>query len=535
MFELFENLGLGDNFDETFDHEGRARDAYQSILHFVNSTPREELLRRARLKDQVFRDEGITFSLSGTERPFPLDLLPRIISAEEWLHLEAGIVQRVRALDAFLDDVYGGGEILKDDIVPAKRVLSSHHFHREAFGLQPQNGVRIHLAGIDLVRDDQGEMRVLEDNVRIPSGASYVVENRKAMAHLFPEIFASYSVRAVSGYPLQLLNALRASGPAGIVEPNIVVMTPGMYNSAYFEHSFLARQMGIELVEGRDLICRNQKVYLKTTAGEMPVHVIYRRVDDEFLDPLHFRPDSLIGCPGLLNSARAGNVTIANAVGNGVADDKAIYPYVPKMIEYYLGEKSLLKDVATFDLEIPCQLAEALERREELVFKPADGSGGYGIVIGPTATDGQLQEVTTALKDNPRGWVAQELVNLSTLPTWTGESFGPRHVDLRPFAINTGGKISVLPGGLTRVALVEGSMIVNSSQGGGSKDTWVLAPSKGEQDDFGSSTWNPPSSGAKSIATLTGPGLTDVVPRHMQELQQQQAKSQPGTDGDHAL
>jgi uncharacterized circularly permuted ATP-grasp superfamily protein len=329
------------------------------------------------------------------------------------------------------------------------------------------------VAGIDVVRGHDGRFRVLEDNIRCPSGVSYVLENRRLMARILPQLFMSHRVMPVSQYPGRLLAALRAAAPAGVADPTVVVLTPGVYNAAFFEHSFLARQMGVELVEGRDIICQHNRVYMRTASGQEPVHVIYRRIDDDFLDPLHFRPDSIVGCPGILNAARAGHVTIANAVGTGVADDKLTYTYMPDVIRYYLGEEPILPNVDTYRLDDPDQLAHALEHLDELVVKPVAGSGGYGILIGPQASQEQLDEARRAIRSDPRAWTAQQVVTLSTAPTAVGNRLVPRHLDLRPFAINDGNDIWVLPGGLTRVALVEGSVVVNSSQGGGSKDTWV--------------------------------------------------------------
>jgi uncharacterized circularly permuted ATP-grasp superfamily protein len=396
--------------------------------------------------------------------------------------IEQGVRQRVRALEAFLADVYGPGEVLNDGVIPRRLVSSATHFHREVAGIEPANGVRIHVAGIDLVRDQHGDFRVLEDNLRTPSGISYVVENRRAMTHVFPELFASHRVRPVASYPARLLEALRAAAPESAVDPTVVVLTPGIYNSPYFEHSFLARQMGVELVEGRDLVCMDGVVYMRTTAGERRVDLIYRRIDDDYLDPLHFRPDSILGCPGILNAARAGNVTIANAAGNGVADDKAVYPFVPTLIEYYLGERPVLANVLTYRLDEPDVLADVLTRLDQLVLKPVDGSGGYGLVIGPLASDEELARLRPRVLAHPRGWIAQEIVQLSTSPTHCGDGMAPRHVDLRPFAVNDGHDVWVVPGGLTRVALPAGSLVVNSSQGGGSKDTWVLTEADGRQE-----------------------------------------------------
>jgi uncharacterized circularly permuted ATP-grasp superfamily protein len=359
-------------------------------------------------------------------------------------------------------------------VVPRSLLTTSAGFCRPAYGFQPPNGVRIHLAGIDLVRDQAGVMRVLEDNLRVPSGISYVVENRRTMARVFPGLFLEQEVHPVASYPGQLLDALRRSAPAGVEEPTVVLLTPGVHNPAYFEHAFLARKMGIELVEGRDLFCRDHVLYMRSVGGEQRVDVVYRRVNDEFLDPVHFRSDSVVGSPGILNAARVGNVTIANAIGNGVADDKLTYTYVPALIEYYLGEQPLLPNVATYRLDDPDVRSECLARLDQLVVKPVEGSGGAGIVIGPHASDAELAAVREQVLADPRAWIAQELVLLSTSPAQLGDRLLPRHVDLRPFAVNDGEQVRVLPGGLTRVALREGSLIVNSSQGGGSKDTWVL-------------------------------------------------------------
>ncbi len=464
-------------WDEMFETGGPPRAPYADLHDALQALSVEDFERRCAARDRSFRDQGITFSVSGDERPFPLDLVPRILSAAEWAVIEAGVTQRVLALEAFLADVYGPGEILRDGIVPRRLITSSANFMRAAAGIDPPNGVRVHVAGIDLVRGGDGRFRVLEDNLRTPSGISYVVENRRTMARLFPELFASHRVRPVDAYPSRLLEALRAAAPAGVADPTVVVLTPGIYNSAYFEHTFLATQMGVELVEGRDLICRGNVVYMRSTEGEQRVDVVYRRIDDDYLDPLHCRAESVVGCPGIINAARAGKVTIANGPGNGVADDKLVYTYVPAMISYYLGEEPTIPNVDTYRLDDPDQLAYALERLDRLVFKPVDGSGGYGLVIGPQASDEQLAGVRRALVANPRAWIAQHVVELSTAPTQVGDRLRPRHVDLRPFVVNDGERMWVVPGGLTRVALPEGSLVVNSSQGGGSKDTWVLAGS----------------------------------------------------------
>ncbi|MFT4086705.1 MAG: circularly permuted type 2 ATP-grasp protein [Gordonia sp. (in: high G+C Gram-positive bacteria)] len=458
-----------------FRPDGTVRPPYRGIGAAIKELSPADMKVRLDALGRAFIDQGVTFSLSGQERPFPLDPVPRVISAAEWSRLEEGIAQRVRALEMFLDDVYGEQRILDDGIVPRRLIYSCEHFHRQAAGIRPPNGVRIHVAGIDLIRDEKGDFRVLEDNVRSPSGVSYVMENRRTMARVFPDLFASHRVRAVRDYPSHLLRALQASAAGNVSDPTVVVLTPGVANSAYFEHSLLARQMGVELVEGRDLFCRDNVVYMRTTAGESRVDVIYRRIDDAFLDPMQFRPDSMLGVAGVVNAARAGNVVISSAVGNGVADDKLVYTYVPEIIRYYLGEEPKLGNVETLRCWLPDECDEAIRRIDELVVKPVEGSGGYGIVFGPSATKAEIKKLKQQIRDYPRGWIAQPLINLSTTPIVAGERLSPRHVDLRPFAVNDGESVWVLPGGLTRVALTEGSLVVNSSQGGGSKDTWVLA------------------------------------------------------------
>jgi uncharacterized circularly permuted ATP-grasp superfamily protein len=463
-------------FDEMFDAQGNVRGPYKGIYAELAPSDASDLQARAEALARAFIDQGITFSLSGQERPFPLDLVPRVISAAEWTRLERGIVQRVKALEMYLDDIYGDQEILNDGVIPRRLVTSCEHFHRQAVGIVPPNGVRIHVAGIDLIKDEKGTWRVLEDNLRSPSGVSYVMENRRTMARVFPNLFATHRVRAVDDYASHLLRALRNSAATNEADPTVVVLTPGVYNSAYFEHSLLARQMGVELVEGRDLFCRDNQVYMRTTEGERQVDVIYRRIDDIYLDPLQFRADSVLGVAGLVNAARAGNVVISSAIGNGVGDDKLVYTYVPTMIEYYLGEKPLLANVDTFRCWLDDEREEVLDRVGELVIKPVEGSGGYGIVFGPEASEKELAAVSKKIRDDPRSWIAQPMMELSTVPTRIDNSLAPRYVDLRPFAVNDGDDVWVLPGGLSRVALVEGSRVVNSSQGGGSKDTWVLAP-----------------------------------------------------------
>ena len=516
VFGGYSDVGrYGLAFDEMFDGDGGLRGPYKGIHKALAPSDAGELEARSDALGRAFVDQGITFSLSGQERPFPLDLVPRVIAAAEWNKLERGITQRVKALEMFLADIYGDQEILRDGVVPKRLVTSCEHFHREAFGIVPPNGVRIHVAGIDLVRDAEGTFRVLEDNLRSPSGVSYVMENRRTMARVFPDLFASHRVRAVGDYATHLLRALRAAAAINEADPTVVVLTPGVANSAYFEHSLLARLMGVELVEGRDLFCRDNVVYMRTTEGERQVDVIYRRIDDDYLDPMQFRPDSVLGVAGLVNAARAGNVVISSAVGNGVGDDKLTYTYVPTIIEYYLHEKPLLANVDTYRCWLPEECEEVLDRVDELVIKPVEGSGGYGIVFGPDASAKELNAITRKIKADPRGWIAQPVVQLSTVPTKIGDQLVPRHVDLRPFAVNDGDDVWVLPGGLTRVALPEGSLVVNSSQGGGSKDTWVLASrSSSEERELGGQeiVSEPPS----SPTAPQGPELTSS------QIQQQQ-------------
>ncbi|WP_210508175.1 circularly permuted type 2 ATP-grasp protein [Naasia sp. SYSU D00057] len=467
-------------WDEMFeiapDGEGHgvARDHYREIHSALARMTQSELRGRTEALASSYLAQGVTFDFAGEERPFPLDAVPRVIDQQEWSRIDSGVKQRVRALEAFLADVYGPQRAVRDGVIPASLLTSSSHYHRQAAGIEPANGVRIQVSGIDLIRDEAGDWRVLEDNVRVPSGVSYVISNRRVMAQTLPELFVSMRVRPVGDYPNRLFQALRASAPAGVEDPTVVVLTPGVYNSAYFEHTLLARLMGVELVEGRDLFCSGGRVFMRTTAGPTRVDVIYRRVDDEFLDPLQFRADSMLGSPGLMLAARLGNVTIANAVGNGVADDKLVYTYLPDLIRYYLGEDAILPNVQTWRLEDPGALEEVLDRLDELVVKPVDGSGGKGLVVGPAASRAELDALRTRLLGDPRGWIAQPVVQLSTIPTLVEDGVRPRHADLRPFAVNDGDDVWVLPGGLTRVALPEGQLVVNSSQGGGSKDTWVV-------------------------------------------------------------
>lgn len=470
-------------YDEMYAAGGTLREDYSGVHQVLSDLTLADVHTRAETMSRSFLDRGVTFDFAGEERAWPLDLVPRVIPPGEWEMLSAGVAQRVRAVEAFLHDIYGPMQIIHDGVVPRSLITTSAHFHREVHGFEPPGGVRVHISGIDLVRDDAGTFRVLEDNVRVPSGVSYVLENRRAIAKGLPEAFSGTALRPVEEYPRRLLAALRRTAPEDVDDPTVVLLTPGVYNSAYFEHTLLASMMGIELVEGRDLLCRGNRVYMRTTEGEQRVDVIYKRLDDDFLDPLQFRPDSMLGVPGLVNAARAGNVTIANAVGNGVADDKLVYTYMPQIIRYYLGEGPIIPNVDTFRLEETDAREEVMDRLEEVVVKPVDGSGGKGLVIGPQASAAELAALRAKVLADPRGWIAQPVLQLSTVPTLGEEGFGPRHVDLRPFAVHDGEEVWVLPGGLTRVALEEGSLVVNSSQGGGSKDTWVIeqGASQGEQ------------------------------------------------------
>ena len=474
--ELFKDYGPVAGYDEMFDMSADAvRETYVGVSAKFEAMGATEVRHRADALASAYLDQGVTFGVAGEERPFPLDIVPRLIEADQWDVVDRGVQQRVKALEAFLADVYGAGEVFDDGVIPRAVVTTSPHFHRVVAGLEPPNGVRIHVAGVDLIRDVDGQFRVLEDNVRVPSGVSYVMTNRRALSAALPEAFADHRIRPVVQYSRALLAALRRCAPAGISDPTVVVLTPGVYNSAYYEHALLARTMGVELVEGRDLICRGGHVLMRTTRGLAPVHVIYRRIDDDFLDPQQFRADSALGVAGIINAARLGHVTLANAVGNGVADDKLLYTYVPDLIRYYLREEPVLANVHTWRLGDEEARTEVLDRLQELVLKPVDGSGGKGIVIGPAASTAELGDLRRKVLADPRAWIAQPVISLSTVPTLVEQGIRPRHVDLRPFAVNDGDKVWVLPGGLTRVALPEGELIVNSSRGGGSKDTWVMA------------------------------------------------------------
>lgn len=469
----------GKGFCELTTAEG-PRTHYQPLAARFEEMDLEDIESRARMVESLFRRQGITFAVyddaeEGVERTWPLDIVPRIVPADEWAVLEEGLTQRVRALNAFLDDIYCGEQsIVEDEVIPRWLIDSSSGYLPEAHGIDVPFGARCVISGIDLVRDADGTYCVLEDNLRVPSGISYVLENRVAMTRALPKAFSRYRVRSVGHFGASLLRTLQALSPSARSDPTVVVLTPGVFNSAYFEHAFLARQMGVELVEGRDLVVDDHVVYTRTTKGLQRVDVIYSRVGDQFIDPVAFRPDSVLGVPGLMAAVRSGNVSVANAAGNGVADDKGVYPYVPDMIRFYLGEEPVLPNAVTYLPWEPDQLDLILDRIDELVVKPVAEAGGYGIVFGPAASDRELEELADTLRSDPRGYIAQEVVELSTHPTFTGSGLAPRHIDLRPFVLASD-RVEVVPGGLTRVALREGSMVVNSSQGGGSKDTWVLA------------------------------------------------------------
>ncbi|MDM0058103.1 circularly permuted type 2 ATP-grasp protein [Variovorax fucosicus] len=476
-------------FDEMYEklpYAGAAiRSHYQRYDQWLAKQPGEVMRSRREEAEMIFRRVGITFAVygakdedgSGTERLIPFDLLPRIIPAHEWAEMEKGLVQRVNALNRFIYDVYHDQDIVKAGIIPAEQINNNAQFRPEMIGVSVPNNVYSSIAGIDIIRapdsDGNGEYYVLEDNLRVPSGVSYMLENRKMMMRLFPDLFNQNRVAPVAHYPDLLLETLRAIAPPATAEPTVVVLTPGMYNSAYFEHAFLAQQMGVELVEGQDLFVKDDFVYMRTTRGPKRVDVIYRRVDDDFLDPEVFRPTSTLGCAGLMRAYRAGNVAISNAVGTGVADDKSIYPYVPKMIEFYLGEKPILKNVPTYMCRNKDELDYVVANMKDLVVKEVHGAGGYGMLIGPASTQAEIEDFKKAVLAKPDGYIAQPTLSLSTSPTFVDAGIAPRHIDLRPFVLS-GKEVQMVPGGLTRVALKEGSLIVNSSQGGGTKDTWVL-------------------------------------------------------------
>lgn len=473
-------------YDEMLAGAGRPRPAYHRLYEHLQALGPEELQRRHDLAMQMFRNHGITFAVypdaQGTEKVFPFDIIPRVLSARTWRHLEQGLEQRLRALNLFLDDVYGPKLILKQRGVMPEIVLTSSLYLREIEGLPVPHGIHSHVAGIDLVRDEKGHFLVLEDNLRTPSGVSYVLANRHVMKSVMPDLFAGYQVRPVEGYVHELLRLLRWLAPSGVDDPTVVLLTPGLNNSAYYEHLYLAKQMGIELVEGTDLVVDQDHVFMRTTQGLRPVHVIYRRIDDAWLDPIFGRQESLVGVAGLVNAYRAGHVAIANALGNGVADDKAVYALVPKIIRYYLDEDPILPNVETFICADETQRRHVLANLERLVVKTVDGSGGYGMLIGPESTSAEREDFKRRIAARPRSFIAQPVVALSVQPVLDGGRLRRTHQDLRPFVL-TGPDVTVTSGGLTRVALKPGSLVVNSSQGGGSRDTWVMTEDSADADD----------------------------------------------------
>jgi uncharacterized circularly permuted ATP-grasp superfamily protein len=470
-------------FDEIWGHGGpeHPRAEFASLSRWVADTPQEELHRRQQSAEATFRQLGITFAVYGdsdaAERIIPFDIVPRVFLHDEWTRLSEGLVQRVEAINAFLEDIYGDRRILAEGVIPAELVLMNEQFRPEVAGVRPPHGVWAHICGIDLVRTGPDEFYVLEDNARTPSGVSYMLENREAMIRLCPELFRDFRVEPVDSYPDMLLQTMRSVAPgAGKTSPVCVVLTPGHFNSAYYEHSFLADSMGVELVEAADLVVDDDVVWMQTIGGRVRVDVIYRRIDDDYLDPLAFRPDSMLGVPGLIAAYRAGNVAIINAPGNGIADDKAIYSYMPEIVRFYSGGEAKLPNVETYRCREPQALKYVLDNLDQLVVKLVDGSGGYGMLVGPTATKAQIEDFRAALIAEPHRYIAQPTLALSTVPTVTEKGLAPRHVDFRPFVLTGSDGVRVVPGGLTRVALKEGSLVVNSSQGGGTKDSFVLAP-----------------------------------------------------------
>ena len=466
-------------FDEMNGAGGALRSAYHELSLWLKETPADALEYRRQEAELLFRRIGITFAVYGeaesTERLIPFDVIPRILSGKEWTTMEKGLKQRVKALNMFLGDIYHNRDILRARIIPDDLIFQNPVFRPEMNGQDVPHDVYVHIAGIDIVRVDAENFYVLEDNARTPSGVSYMLENREIMMRLFPDLFARHRVAPVENYPDELLAALRSVAPhTSKAEPTVALLTPGIYNSAYYEHSFLADKLGVELVEGRDLIVKNDEVFMRTTEGLKRVDVIYRRVDDDFLDPLTFRPDSVLGVPDLMSAYVAGNVTLANAVGTGIADDKAVYSYMPDIVKFYLGEEPILKNVPTYRCREPNDLKYVLDNLKDLVVKEVHGSGGYGMLIGPAATKDAIESFRAKLKKEPEGFIAQPTLALSTCPTCTESGLAPRHVDLRPFVLTGKDHVTVVPGGLTRVALKEGSLVVNSSQGGGTKDTWIL-------------------------------------------------------------
>lgn len=481
-------------FDELFGEDGRPRSSAKTLVRNIECLPEGELLNRQKAAERALLQMGITFNVygerAGTEKIFPFDLVPRIVAAAEWSRIEKGLKQRITALNLFIDDLYHDQKILKDGVVPSEIILSSKAFRKQCMGFNPPRGIWCHVTGTDLVRHSDGNIYVLEDNLRCPSGVSYVLENRAVMKSMFPKVFAQSKIRPVANYPSKLRDMLEYTAPDSVTTPRCVLLTPGIYNSAYFEHSFLAQQMGIELVEGRDLVVDDGYVCMRTTKGFERVDVIYRRLDDDFLDPECFRPDSMLGVPGLMEVYKRGNVALANAPGGGVADDKVVYAYVPRIVKYYLGEDIILPNVPTYICSEEKDLNYVLDHLPELVVKAANESGGYGMLVGPHSTKEQQAEFARKVQENPRNYIAQPTLALSRVPTLVDSHFEGRHVDLRPYILY-GKEIYVMPGGLTRVALKKGSLVVNSSQGGGSKDTWVLADAPLTESDTSTETRSP--------------------------------------------
>jgi len=523
---LLNDCRIPGHFDEMFDDDGQPRPHCARLCERLGEMSPNDFVSRRHLAELSLVHQGVTFTVYGDERgiekPWPFDLAPRVVPGAEWDRLERGLKQRLTALNLFLYDIYHDQKILHDGVVPRDLVVSAAHFRRAMIGFRPPDGIYVHICGTDLIRDDRGDYRVLEDNLRTPSGVCYLLQNRTILKRIFPVLFRDISVRPVDSYTTQLLENLRRLAPdRGRAEPNVVLLTPGVYNSAYYEHSFLAQQLGIELVEGRDLFTHDAVVYMKTTRGPQQVDVIYRRVDDDFLDPLAFRSNSMLGVPGLVNAYRAGNVALANAIGTGVADDKAVYVYVPRMIEYYLGEEPLLPNVETYLASDPAHLSYILANLDRLVIKATNESGGYGMLIGPQSSAEEREEFAKRISAAPRGYIAQPLIHLSTAPTFIDGEFQSRHIDMRPYILCGPDGITLVPGALTRVALRKGSYVVNSSQGGGSKDTWVLTTDSMSQSMPGMTQSMP----GMSQSMETSPG--GVAAQAIGALNQAMARMQP--------
>ena len=482
----FDNYETNGFYDELIQENGKARPCAKDLIETIEEMPDGELQLRQKAAEASFMDTGITFAVygrkEGSEKIIPFDVIPRIVDSKTWSVLEKGLKQRTEAMNCFLNDIYGEQKILRDKVIPEELINTCTAFRKECIGLVPPRKIWAHITGTDLVRDKDGTFYVLEDNMRCPSGVSYVLQNRKVLKQTFPKVFSKCAIRPVDEYAAKLRSMLKYLAPENIDEPRVAVLSPGIYNSAYYEHSFLAQQMGVELVTGDDLVVIDNKVYEKTTRGLKQIHVLYRRIDDEFLDPKVFRADSLLGVAGIFDAYKAGNVALANAPGCGVADDKAIYNYAPAIIKYYLGEENIIPNVPTFVCDEPKKMNHVLANIEKMVIKAVSESGGYGMLIGPKATKQEIEEFKEKIKANPRNYIAQPLISLSIVPTIVDGQFEGRHVDLRPYIIQ-GKDIYILPGGLTRVALKRGSFVVNSSQGGGGKDTWVIAPEEGAPEE----------------------------------------------------